>query len=87
VIVKAWKAVMDPEYNSLMKLPKTVRFQLMVVLASLWSTIFCVNAGLIVWLPGYVMVHVILLLIGIFSTGWIFSSAQKSYLKLMAKID
>ena len=87
MIVKAWKAVMDPEYNSLTKLPKTVRFQLMVVLASLWSTIFCVNAGLIVWLPGYVMVHVIILLIVIFSTGWIFSSAQKSYLKLMAKID
>ena len=87
MIVKAWKAVMDPEHNSLMKLPKAVRFQLMVVLASLWSTIFCVNAGLIVWLPGYVMVHVILLLIGIFSTGWIFSSAQKSYLKLIAKID
>jgi hypothetical protein len=81
VIVTMWKAVMDPEHNALMRLPKTVRFQLIVVLASLWSVIFCVSAGLIVWLPGYVLVHVVLLLIGIFGTGWIFSGAQRSYLK------
>ena len=73
-----WNAVMDPDKNAFVRLPKTVRFQLMVVLSCLWSTIFCVSAGLLVWLPGYVLAHVVLLLIGIFGTGWAFSQAEKS---------
>jgi hypothetical protein len=52
-----------------------VRFQLMVILACIWSTIFCVSAGILVWLPGYVLGHVALLLIGIFGTTWAFKSA------------
>lgn len=70
-----WNSVMDPDHNALMRLPKIVRFQMMVVLASLWSGIFCVMAGVIVWLPGYVLMHVLLLAIGIFGTGWIFKNA------------
>lgn len=73
-----WNAVMDPDKNAFVRLPKTVRFQLMVVLSCLWSTIFCVSAGLLVWLPGYVLAHVVLLLIGIFGTGWAFNQAEKS---------
>jgi hypothetical protein len=73
-----WKSVMDPDKNALLRLPKTVRFQLMVVLAFLWSAIFCISAGLIAWLPGYVLVHIVLLLIGIFGTGWVFKNARKS---------
>ena len=72
-----WNAVMDPDKNAFVRLPKTVRFQLMVVLSCLWSTIFCVSAGLLVWLPGYVLAHVVLLLIGIFGTGWAFNQAEK----------
>jgi hypothetical protein len=73
-----FKAVMDPDSNGLSTLPKMVRFQLMVALSFLWSIIFCVSAGVFVWLPGYMLVHVVLLLIGIFGTGWVFNSAQAS---------
>lgn len=73
---RLWKSIMDPNTNAFMGLPKAVRFQLMVVLALLWSTIFCVSAGLIVWLPGYILVHVVLIAIGIFGTRWAFNSAQ-----------
>jgi hypothetical protein len=78
MLITASKAIMDPDKNALMRLPKTVRFQLMVVLSCLWSIIFCVNAGLIVWLPGYILAHVALLLIGIFGTSWAFKQAQTS---------
>lgn len=67
---------MDSESNGLSQLPKIVRFQLMVALSFMWSIIFCVSAGIFVWLPGYVLVHVVLLLFGIFGTGWIFRSSQ-----------
>jgi hypothetical protein len=77
MLIAASKAIMDPSKNALMRLPKTVRFQLMVVLSCLWSVIFCVSAGLIVWLPGYVFAHAVLLAIGIFGTSWAFKSAGK----------
>jgi hypothetical protein len=73
-----WKSIMNPDENALMRLPKTVKFQLMVVLAFLWSAIFCISAGVIAWLPGYVLVHIVLLLIGIFGTGWVFKNAKSS---------
>lgn len=69
---KIFKSVMDPENNGLSRLPKVVRFQIMVALSFMWSIIFCISAGVFVWLPGYMLVHVVLLLIGIFGTGWIF---------------
>ena len=77
MLIKTWQAVMDPDHNALLRLPKTTSFQLMVVLASLWSVIFCVSAGLVLWLPGYVLIHVMLLLLGIFGTGWAFRSAEQ----------
>ena len=40
-----WNAVMDPDRNGLLKLPKTVRFQMMVVLALMWSIIFLCQRG------------------------------------------
>ncbi len=67
-----WDAVMNPERNPLSKLPKIVRFQLMAVLALMWTTIFCASAGMFVWFPQFVFGHFILLLLGIFGTGYIF---------------
>lgn len=69
-----WNSVMDPEQNAFLQLPKAVRFQLMVVLATLWSVIFCVGAGLIAWMPTYILAHVALLLAGVFGTGWVFET-------------
>lgn len=73
----AFETVMNPYKNALSTVTKVVRFQLMATLALLWSMIFCVSAGLFVWLPGYVAVHLFLLAIGIFGTGWTFRHAQK----------
>jgi hypothetical protein len=75
MLITAAKAIMDPDKNAFMRLPNTVRFQLMVVLSCLWSIIFCVSAGIIAWLPGYIFAHVALLLIGIFGTTWAFKNA------------
>jgi hypothetical protein len=78
MIYKMFKSVMDSDSNGLSKLPKVVRFQIMVALSFMWSIIFCISAGVFVWLPGYMAVHVILLLVGIFGTGWMFKSTQAS---------
>lgn len=82
MLIAASKAIMDPNRNAFMRLPKTVRFQLMVVLSCLWSVIFCMEAGLIVWLPGYVLAHAVLLAIGIFGTSWAFKSAGKRHAEM-----
>jgi hypothetical protein len=78
MLFKASKEIMDPNRNGFRKLPKTVKFQLMVVLSSLWSAIFCMMAGIMVWLPQYIGAHIVLLLLGIFGTRWAFRSAQVS---------
>jgi hypothetical protein len=67
-----WDAVMNPERNPLSKLPKIVRFQLMTVLALMWTVIFCASAGLFMWLPHFIFAHVILLFLGVFGTSFIF---------------
>jgi len=67
-----WDAVMNPERNPLARLPKVVRFQIMSVLALMWSCIFCASAGLFMWLPEFYIAHVVLLLLGIFGTGYVF---------------
>lgn len=77
MLIAASKAIMDPNRNAFMRLPNTVRYQLMVVLSCLWSVIFCASVGLIVWLPGYVFAHAVLLTIGIFGTSWAFKSAGR----------
>ncbi len=73
---KIFKSIMDPESNGLSQLSKVARFQIMVTLSFMWSIIFCVSAGIFFWLPGYILVHIVLLLIGIFGTGWIFQTSQ-----------
>ncbi len=73
-----WDLIMDPDRNALMRLPRIVRFQLMIILSVVWSAIFCVSASILVWFPGYVLAHVALLLIGIFGTSWLFRSAQSA---------
>ena len=77
MIRQTWNSVMNPEQNALLQLPKSVRFQLMVVLATLWSAIFCVSAGIFAWMPAYVFVHVALLLAGVFGTGWVLDTFRQ----------
>jgi hypothetical protein len=72
----SWRSIMDPDQNALSGLPKPVKFQLMMVLALMWSAIFCANAGLLVWLPEYVLAHAVLIFFGIFGTAWLFRAAR-----------
>lgn len=76
MIKSSWRSVMDPDQNALLALPKPVKFQLMVVPSLMWSAIFCANAGFLVWLPGYVLAHVVLIFFGLFGTGWLFHAAR-----------
>lgn len=71
-IKTAWNAVMNAEQNPLLALPRATRFQLMTVLSFMWSSIFCISAGLFIWIPEFVFGHVVLLMLGIFGTGFIF---------------
>lgn len=71
-----WDLVMNPERNPLARLPKIVRFQLMTVLALMWTCIFCASIGVFIWLPQFFAAHVILLLLGIFGTSYIFRVSQ-----------
>jgi len=68
---------MDPTRNPLAKIPPAQRFQIMTMLAIMWSLIFCSMAGIMVWLPAYVVAHLILLAIGTFVTAMVFRSASK----------
>ena len=77
MIRRLWNIVMNSKNNPLNVLPKTVRFEIMVVLSLMWSAIFALNTGLLLWYPGLVMVHVVLLLFGIFGTGFVFKIFSK----------
>lgn len=73
MLSKAWAALMRAKNNSLNTLPKTVRLQIMVILSIMWSLIFTLSIGVFYLFPGLILIHVTLLLLGIFGTGWIFS--------------
>ena len=72
-----WEALMNAKNNSLKVLPKVVRFQLMVVLSFMWSFIFSLSLGIMYLFPELILVHIVLLSLGIFGTGWLFSLFKK----------
>lgn len=71
------RLVMDPELNPLASLPRAQRFQIMVILSVMWSAIFSAAAGLWFYYGALVMAH-LLVLLGIFATGFTFRSARKT---------
>lgn len=72
-----WEALMDAKNNSLKTLPKSVRFEIMTILSFMWSLIFALSLGIMYWFPHLVIVHIVLLALGIFGTGWLFSLFNK----------
>lgn len=72
----AYEVVMDENKNPLRPLPKAQRFQLMAILATMWSTIFCVAVGSFLWWGELVVGHVAVVL-GIFMTGMTFRMVRK----------
>ena len=63
-----YRAVMDSDRNPLNNLPRAQRFQIMVVLSSMWTTIFCTAAGAWFWYGELLFAHVLVAL-GVALTG------------------
>lgn len=76
---KVWNSLMSSKSNPLMVLPKTVRFQIMCILSVMWSAIFATICGVLLWYPGLVLLHVVLLLFGVFGTKFIFRIFTKDH--------
>ena len=76
MLKQAYRIVMDETVNPLNALPRTVRFQLMTVLAFLWSSIFTIWVGSI-WLLGPTVAAHVLLLLGVIFTADIFQRARR----------
>jgi hypothetical protein len=75
MLQRLYDLVMDPDSNPLRGLPKTVRFQVMVLLAYMWSVVFCVYIGMLALIGPSILVHTVLLL-GVFFTADIFRRAR-----------
>ena len=67
--------VMDESKNPLSTLPKVQRFQLMVVLSCMWTTIFCLGMGSWLWWGELIVGHVGVAL-GLLVTGLTFTQAD-----------
>ena len=72
-----WRLVMDSEANPLMRVPKMQRFQMMQVLAYMWSIVFAAWVGSAMAFGFSAAVHSILL-IGIFFTDGVFRRARRN---------
>ena len=71
-----YSIVMNSSFNPLRKLPKSVRFQIMVLLSWMWSSIFSLWVGSVLAFGASIGVHMILL-VGIFFTAEAFRRARK----------
>jgi len=76
-MLSVYRAIMDPSINPLRKLPPVQRFQTMVYLSVMWTTIFCAAAGLWVWYGEIVVAH-LLVAGGFVVTGLTFRAASRS---------
>jgi len=74
MIRSTYAVVMDPERNPLAVLPKVVTFQLMTVLAWMWSAVFSLWVGSMAVLGPSIGAHMVLLL-GVFFTADVFARA------------
>ena len=73
---RTYNLIMNPESNALFRLPKIVRFQLMTILALMWSVIFSVWIGALSMIGPSWAAHSILL-VGVFFTADIFGRSDK----------
>ena len=74
-MLSIYKAIMDSNVNPLKYLPPAQRFQIMVLLSIMWTTIFCATAGAWVWYGELVVGH-LLFALGFVVTGLIFHRAS-----------
>ena len=69
-------SIMDASKNPLKNLPQVQRFQLMVLLSIMWSTVFSIAIGSWFWWGELVVGHVAVA-VGIILTSLTFSSAKR----------
>ena len=72
-----YRAIMDSEVNPLRHLPTAQRFQVMVFLSVMWTTIFCAGAGAWMWYGELIIGH-LLVAFGFMMTGLTFHRANKA---------
>lgn len=71
-----YRAVMDLDVNPLKNLLPAQRFQIMVFLSIMWTTIFCAGAGAWFWYGELIALHV-LVAFGFLVTGLTFHRANR----------
>ena len=76
-MLSLYKLVMDSKYNPLKNLPAAQRFQIMVGLSFMWTTIFCAGAGAWMLYGEYLAIH-LLLALGVLLTGVTFHGAKRT---------
>ena len=76
-MLSLYRAVMDSDYNPLRSLLPAQRFQVMVLLSVMWTTIFCAAAGAWFWYGELMVVH-LLFAFGFLVTGVTFHRARKT---------
>jgi hypothetical protein len=75
---KLWDPVMDVNHNPLMSIPLMQRYQIMIVLGSMWSFVFCAMIGWWMLFPYWVVGHIALLTVASFATNWTFSTSARA---------
>ena len=69
---RIWDPVMDADRNLRIALPVLPRYQIMTVLAMMWSFIFCAMVGWMLLFPYWIVGHILLLALGAFITNYTF---------------
>jgi len=73
--------IMDADKNPLMMLPPAQRFQIMVYLSLMWTTIFCAAFGIWIWYGQILAFH--MLILGIAVTGMMFEITNRTRRRTM----
>lgn len=79
-----YRFVMDPSENPLKDLRPAQKFQVMTYLSLMWTGIFTGATGAYVWYDELLIGHALILL-GIFSTTYVFRRAQLAQLHSVVK--
>lgn len=74
-----WDLVFDSSRNPLNRLPVPVRYQLMIVLATTWSLIFCVMVQLHDLIPYWILAHIGLITAGCVVTNHTFDNYKPTH--------
>jgi hypothetical protein len=74
-----WEPLMDADKNPLAGLPPITKYQLMMVLAMMWSFIFCAMVGWMLWFPYWIIGHILLLSIGAYITNHTFKTYNTTH--------